>query len=95
MLNWFVDQEVSERVTRSGDLIEDEKECRPERIPKKCLDDNVCIGQIRKYFSFDAWNLKLQWIPCVLKVVGLTLCVTQICIPVRAFGVTVASIGSI
>ena len=58
MLNWFADQEVSERVTRSGDLIEeDELECRPERIPRKCLDDNVCIGQIRKYFSFDAWNL--------------------------------------
>ena len=36
---------------------EDEVECRPERIPRKCLDDNVCIGQIRKYFSFDAWNL--------------------------------------
>ena len=58
MLNWFVDQEVSERATRGGDLIEeDEVECRPEKIPRKCLDDNVCIGQIRKYFSFDAWNL--------------------------------------
>ena len=58
MLNWFVDQEVSERATRGGDLIvEDEVECGPENIPRKCLDDNVCIGQIRKYFSFDAWNL--------------------------------------
>ena len=53
MLNWFVDQEVSEHVTRGGDLIEDEVECCLERIPRKCLDDNVCIGQIRKYFSFD------------------------------------------
>ena len=58
MLHWFVNREVCERVTRGGDLIEeDEVECRPERIPRKCLDDNVCIGQIRKYFSFDAWNL--------------------------------------
>ena len=65
MLNWFVDQEVTERVTRSGELIEeDEVECRPEKIPRKCLDDNVCVGQIRKYFSFDAW--KLRWILCVL-----------------------------
>ena len=61
-------------MTRGGDLIEENKtECRPERIPRKCLD-NVCISQIRKYFSFDAWNLKLQWIPCVLKVVGLAVC---------------------
>ena len=58
MLNWFVDHEVTERVTRGGDLIdEDEVECRPERISRKCLDENVCIGQVRKYFSFDAWNL--------------------------------------
>ena len=33
--------------------------------------------------------LKLQWIPCVLEVVGLVLSVTQICIPVRAFAVMV------
>ena len=39
--------------------------------------------------------LKLQWIPCILEVVGLALCVTQICIPVRAFAVMVALIGSI
>ena len=94
MLNWFVNQEVSERVTHGGDLIEeDEVECRPEKIPRKSLDENVCIGQIRKYFSFDA--LKLQWIPCILEVVGLALCVTQICIRVRAFAVMVALTGSI
>ena len=53
MLNLFVDQEVTERVTRSGELIEeDEVECRPEKIPRKCLDDNVCVGQIRKYSLF-------------------------------------------
>ena len=39
--------------------------------------------------------LKLQWIPCVLEVVGLVLSVTQICIPVRAFAVMVALIGFI
>ena len=36
---------------------EDEVECRPENITRKCLDVNVCVGQIRKYFSFDAWDL--------------------------------------
>ena len=58
MLNWFVDEEAVERVTRGGDLIEEyEVECRPERIPQKCLDENICIGQMRKYFSSDAWSL--------------------------------------
>ena len=94
MLNWFVGQEVSERATRGGDLIEeDEVECRPEKIPTKCLDDNVCIGQISLLML--GTYLKLQWIPCILEVVGLALCVTQICIPVRAFAVMVALIGSI
>ena len=41
MLNWFVDQEVSEHVTRSGDFIEDEVRCRPGRIKRKCLDDRI------------------------------------------------------
>ena len=97
MLNWFVNQEVSERVTRGGDLIEeDEVECRPERIPRKCLDDNVCIGQIRNTSLLMLGTyLELQWIPCVLKVVGVAVCVTQISIPVKAFAVMVALIGSI
>ena len=44
MHNWFVDPDATERVTRGGDLIEEEEvECRPERIPRKCLDENVCI----------------------------------------------------
>ena len=90
MLNWFVDQEVPERVTRGGDIVqEDEVECRPEKITRKCLDVNVCVGLIQKYFSFDAWDL------CALKVVGPALCVTQTCIPWRAFAVMVALIGSI
>ena len=74
MLNWFVDQEVTERVTRSGEFIEeDEVECRPEKIPRKCLDDNVCVGQIRKYFSFDAWNL-LEATMDTLRTVGSWTC---------------------
>ena len=32
-------------------------ECRPEKSTRKCLDDDVCVGQIRKYFSFDACDL--------------------------------------
>ena len=58
MLSWFVDHDSMEQVTRAGNLREeDEVECLTECIPRKCLDDNVCITQIRKYFTFDAWNL--------------------------------------
>ena len=59
MLNWFVDQEVTERATIGYLIQEDEVECRPEKITRKCLHDDVCncVGQIQKYFSFDAWDL--------------------------------------
>ncbi len=58
MLNWFVDEEVTERAVRGGDLIEEyEVECCSEKIPRKCLDENVCIAQVKKYFTFDGWSL--------------------------------------
>ena len=51
MLQWFVDKEVAERVMRGGDLIEEQEvESRPEKIPRKCLDENVCISHIKKLF---------------------------------------------
>ena len=60
MLGWFVDDNVIERVTRhsGADLVlEEEVESRPEKIPRKCLDENVCIDKIRKYFTFEAWSV--------------------------------------
>ena len=58
LLNCFVDKEVAERVMRGGDLIEEEEvEPCPEKIPRKCLDENVCISQVKKYFSFDGWSV--------------------------------------
>ena len=56
MLSWFVDESVVEQVIHDGGLVE-EVESRPEKIPRKCLDKNVCIDAIRKYFTFDAWSL--------------------------------------
>ncbi len=62
MLKWFVDKEVAERVMRGGDLIEEQEvESRPEKIPRKCLDENVCISQIKKHFSFDGWSVHGSW----------------------------------
>lgn len=55
MLGWFVDETVVERVMHDGDLVE--VEARPEKIPKKCPDENVCLDKIRKYFTIDAWSL--------------------------------------
>ena len=53
MLKWFVNEEVAERVMRGGNLIaEEEVETCPEKIPRKCLDENVCIVQIKKIFLF-------------------------------------------
>ena len=96
MLNRFVDHEVTERATRGGDLMqEDEVECRPEKITRKCLDDNinVCVGQIRKYFSFDAWDL-LEAAMDTMHTQGSWTC--PVChTHLRAFAVMVALIGSI
>ena len=93
MLNWFVDKETAERVTRGGDLVEEyEVECRPERIPQKCLDENVCIGLIRKYFSLDAGCLLeamyIQSTRCRLQRIGFALCVIWIYTLLKAFVVT-------
>lgn len=61
MLKWFVDKEVAERVMRGGGLIEEQEvESCPEKIPRKCLDENVCISQIKKYFSFDGWSVLMN-----------------------------------
>ncbi len=65
MLGWFVDEDVISRVVsdNKNTLIEEtEIEVRPERIPRKCLHENVCIGKIRKYFAFDAWILVIELI---------------------------------
>ena len=58
MLSWFVDAEKVRTVTHNNVLIEEEDvEVRPECVPTKCLDENVCMGKVRKYFTTDAWEL--------------------------------------
>ena len=45
-------------VTHNNALIEEEEvEVRPECVPTKYLDENVCMGKVRKYFTTDAWEL--------------------------------------
>ena len=58
MMSWFVDGEKVTNAMHNDVLIEEvDVEVRPERVPIKCLDENVCIATIRKYFTNDAWEL--------------------------------------
>ena len=39
----------------------------------KCLDENICINLIRKYFTFDTWN-QVEMLIDVLKDKGCWIC---------------------
>ena len=61
MLEWFVSSAVAEKCLTSGEIITEEcVECRPERVPNSCIDENVDIYLIKKHFTFDAWQVILQ-----------------------------------
>ena len=52
---------VAEKCLTSGKIITEEcVECRPERVPNSCLDENVDIYLIKKHLAFDAWQVILQ-----------------------------------
>ena len=49
------------RVLSDDCLIDEtEVEVRPEKIPRNCLDGNVCISQIKKFFTFDGLSLMTE-----------------------------------
>ena len=51
MLSWFVNAEKVSAVMQNNVLIEEEDvEICPECVPIKCLDENVCISKLRRYF---------------------------------------------
>ena len=57
MLLWFVDSEVAEAALKGNKVVEEcEVEIRPNRVPASCLDENVCLISVQKYFSPDAWG---------------------------------------
>ena len=47
-----MEQDVANKAMQSSILIE---EARLECIPMKCLDENVCVNMVKKYFTIDAW----------------------------------------
>lgn len=57
ILNWFVEPGVATAAIREGKLIEEEVECRPEKIPCSVLDENVDVCLVRHHFSNDAWMI--------------------------------------
>ncbi|KAG1650974.1 Zinc finger SWIM domain-containing protein 3 [Nymphon striatum] len=60
MMSWLVDEKIVETCLRSDVLVQVDQVKEPERIPMKCLDENVAINSIRKYFSFNAWKMALE-----------------------------------
>ena len=65
MLLWFVEPDVAS-MALTGKLIEEEVKIRP-KICASCLDENVCLGSIQKYFCADVWLSILQAVECVKK----------------------------
>ena len=55
MLGWLVDPCVVNTALKSDSLINEEIECRPEKIPSSILDENVDISLICNYFTNDGW----------------------------------------
>ena len=41
----------------NGDLLDEiHIETRPEKIPNQCIDENVNIFRLRKYFTTEGWQ---------------------------------------
>ena len=56
ILSWFVDDDTANKAMKRNVLIEEhDVEARPECVPMKCLDENVCVRMVKKYFTIDAW----------------------------------------
>lgn len=61
MLQWFVSSAETERALNDGLLLEEDTvETMPERVPNCCVDENVNVHHIKKYFTADAWQLVQQ-----------------------------------
>lgn len=56
MLEWFVSRSDVDHAMNEGTLLNDNIECRPEKLPCTCVDKNVNILRIRKYFTDASWN---------------------------------------
>ena len=63
MLEWFVEARIA-KSAMEGKLIE-EVETRSEHVPASCLDVNVCLRNVQKYFTHDGWKALLYVVEAV------------------------------
>ena len=67
MLLWFVDLQVAETTLARKKTVEEcDMEVRPECVPSSCLDKNVCLTSIQKYFTPDAWCAVVNVVESIL-----------------------------
>lgn len=59
MLECFVSSPNIEKAL-SGELLKEVVEARPEKVPNCCIDENVNMYHIKKYFTTDAWQVVSQ-----------------------------------
>ena len=51
-----MEEDVANKAMQRNILIEEHYvEARPECVLMKCLDENVCVNMVKKYFTIDAW----------------------------------------
>ena len=65
MLKWFVEARAAELVLKGKLIDEEDIETRPECVSASCLDENVCIRNIQKYFTNDGWKALLHLVEAV------------------------------
>ena len=60
MMKWCVSQSNVSDALNDILLDEDNIETRPEKITAACIDENVNIHRIKKFFNEDGWKLILE-----------------------------------
>ena len=59
ILEWFVSSANIQKAL-AGELLREEVEIRPEKVPNCCTDENVNIYHITKYFTADVCQVVNQ-----------------------------------
>ena len=61
MLEWFVFPKDADEAINGENLLEEEcVETRLEKVLNCCIDENVNLHHIKKYFTVDAWPIAQQ-----------------------------------
>ena len=62
MLEWFVPKSCVDKAMDDGLPLDDgdEIDCRPAILPSTCVDENINIFRIRKYFTYVSWSKVLK-----------------------------------